>query len=497
MAIAHTPEQHPRAAGPSAPRFCSSEARPWILAAAIIASAMGFIDGSVVAIALPAMREGLGASLVQATWINNAYLLPLSALILVGGALGDRYGVARVFGAGIALFVLASVLTAVAPDPQALIAARALKGVGAALMVPGSLAIIAKAYPKAQRGRAIGWWASASAVTSAIGPVLGGALLSSLGDWAWRLVFALNLPLGGAALWILLRKVGEDAPSDDGRVDWAGGALATAALGLGAWALTASGQDGTTVPLWLLTLGAALAAAAFLWRESRASHPMVPLGLFRDRVFWSANLATFLLYFALSAVLFYLPQLVIAGWGRSELEMSLIFIPFAGLMAVLGPVAGRIADRGGPGWPIGCGAGVVSLSFAGLALTAELENFWGMVLPLVTLMGAGMSFVVSPLSAAVMGAVEDRQTGTASGVSNAVSRMAGLVAVAAMGALAAAVYAGAGGTGEFGGPAAEAGPMNGAFSAVAWFTSAMAAAASAIALIFVRRPNRRNRAARR
>ena len=487
MAIAHTHAQQPRDDRNSAPRFCAPEARPWILTAAILASAMGFIDGSVVAIALPAMREGLGASLAQATWINNAYLLPLSALILVGGALGDRYGVARVFGAGIALFVLASIVTALAPDPTTLILSRAVKGIGAALMVPGSLAIIAKAYPREERGRAIGWWAAASAVTTAIGPVLGGALLSALGDWAWRLVFALNLPLGAAALWMLWRKVGQDAPSDDGRVDWAGGALATLALGLGAWALTAAGQDGSLLPVWTLAAGAALAAALFLWRETRAAHPMVPLVLFRDRVFWSANLATFLLYFALSAVLFYLPQLVIAGWGRSELEMSLIFIPFAGLMAVLGPVAGRVADRIGPGWPIGLGAAAVAASFAGLALTAGIESFWGAVLPLITLMGAGMSFVVSPLSAAVMGAVEDRQTGTASGINNAVSRMSGLVAVAAMGTLAAAVYSGAGGAGEFGGPEAETAPMNAAFVAVAWFTAAMAAAASVIAFVFIGR----------
>ena len=484
MTLAHAAGQAPRDGGAHRPSFCAEASRPWILACAIVASAMGFIDGSVVSIALPAMREGLGASLAQGTWINNGYLLPLSALILVGGALGDRYGVARIFGSGIAIFVAASVATALAPTTGILIAARVLKGVGAALMVPGSLAIIAKAYPREQRGRAIGYWAAASAVTTAIGPVIGGALLSYVGDWAWRIVFAANLPLGLAVLWVLWRKVGSDAPSDDGGVDWLGGALATAALGLGAWALTALSSPGPSPAL--LGIGAALAFAAFLWREARAAHPMMPLGLFRSRTFSGANAATFLLYFALSAVLFYLPQTVISGWGRTELEMSLIFIPFSALMALLGPVAGRMSDARGPALPIGAGAALVALSFAGLALTAPMQAFYAATLPLVTLMGLGMAFVVSPLSSAVMGAVDDARSGTASGVNNAVSRMAGLVAVAAMGALAALTYAGASSAGEFGGPEASAEAMNAAFSAVAWVTAGMAAAASATAFLTLR-----------
>ena len=485
MPIAHTADQSPRSAASHRPSFCAEESRPWVLAAAIVASAMGFIDGSVVSIALPAMREGLGASLAQATWINNAYLLPLSALILVGGVLGDRYGVARIFGLGIAIFVAASIVTALAPTTEILIASRAVKGAGAALMVPGSLAIIAKAYPKEERGRAIGYWAAASAVTTAIGPVLGGAMLSFIGDWAWRIVFFANLPLGLAVLWILWRKVGSDSPSNTGAVDWLGGALATLSLGLGAWALTAIGQEGGPSPI-LLGAGAIAAAALFLWREARADHPMTPLGLFRSRVFSGANVATFLLYFALSAVLFYLPQTVIAGWGRSELEMSLIFIPFSALMALLGPVAGRISDRRGPALPIGAGAALVAISFAGLAATAGLQNFWAVTLPLVTVMGLGMAFVVSPLSSAVMGAVSDDKSGTASGINNAVSRMAGLVAVAAMGALAALTYGAAGGTGEFGGPGATAAAMNAAFASVAWVTAGMAAAASAVAFLTLR-----------
>ena len=472
--------------------FCAPEARRWILTAAILASAMGFIDGSVTAIALPAMREGLGATLSQGTWINNAYLLPLSALILVGGAIGDRYGVARVLMAGIALFVAASVLVALSPTAGFLIGARAIKGVGAALMVPGSLAIIAKAYPREERGRAIGVWAAASAVTTAMGPVLGGALLSTLGDEAWRIVFALNLPLGLFALWILARRVGQDRPSSSDAVDWLGGVLATLGLGLLAWSLTALQSGGVApVPPWALAAGGVAALAALLAQERRARHPMMPLRLFGDRGFSAANLATFLLYFGLTSILFYLPQTVIVGWGRSEAEMSLIFIPFSALMATLGPVAGRLSDRVGAGPLIGFGAAVVAVVFAALGYLAPRQEFWWHVLPLMTLMGLGMSFVVSPLSAAVMAAVDDASTGSASGINNAVSRMAGLVSVAAMGAVAAMAYAGAGGPATFGEPSAAPGhaaAMDASLTAIAYVCAALCAAASATAFLLVPRP---------
>ncbi len=479
MAVVRRAQEIPASQPAAAPAFCAPASRPWILTAAILASAMGFIDGSVVAIALPAMRASLGADLAQATWINNAYLLPLGALVLVGGAAGDRYGVARVFGAGIALFVLASLAVALAPGPGTMIAARAAKGVAAAAMIPGSLAIIARAYPRAERGAAIGLWAAASAVTTAFGPVLGGALLSLGGPEAWRAVFAMNLPLGALTLWILARRVGRDAAGPSDPLDWPGALLATAALGLGAWSLTA-GAGGP--PSWALALAALAALAAFLAREATAAHPMMPLALFADPAFSAANAATFLLYFALSAVLFYLPQTVIAGWGRSPAEMSLVFVPFSAAMALFGPGFGRRADRAGPGPLIAGGAVTVALAVAGLALTAPLQAFWTAILPLMALMGIGMSAVVSPLSAAVMAAAPDAATGAASGINNAVSRMAGLIAVAAMGLVAARVYAAAGGAGEYGGPGADAAAMTDAFAAVAWIAAAMSAAAAAVAL---------------
>ena len=474
------------------PSFCAPESRPWILAAAILASAMGFIDGSVTAIALPAMREGLGATLAQATWINNAYLLPLSALILVGGAIGDRYGVARVFVAGIALFAVASALVAMAPTAGALIAARALKGVAAALMVPGSLAIIAKAYPREERGGAIGVWAASAAVTTALGPVIGGALLSALGSEAWRIVFALNIPLGAVAIWILLRRTGQDAASSDEGVDWLGGVLATVGLGLLAWSLTALQSGGRApIPPWAMALLGTLALAALLGQEGRARHPMMPLRLFADRGFSAANAATFLLYFGLTAVLFYLPQTVIAGWGRPEAEMSLIFVPFSALMATLGPAAGRMSDRLGAGPLIGLGAAIVAVAFAGLGHLAPRQEFWWHVLPLMTLMGLGMALVVSPLSAAVMAAADDASTGAASGINNAVSRMAGLVAVAAMGAVAAGAYGAADGPATFGLPSDAPGhaeAMSAALRLVAYGCAGLCAAASAIAFLLIPRP---------
>ena len=492
MSIAHVDPGGRHREDAHRPSFCAPEARPWILTAAILASAMGFIDGSVTAIALPAMREGLGATLAQGTWINNAYLLPLSALILVGGAIGDRYGVARVFMAGIALFVAASVAVALAPSAEFLIGARALKGVAAALMVPGSLAIIAKAYPRAERGKAIGVWAAASAVTTALGPVLGGALLSALGSEAWRIVFGLNLPLGLFALWILARRVGQDRPSSSDGVDWPGGVLATLGLGALAWALTAlQSEGGAPVPVWLLAAVGVVALGALIAQERRARHPMMPLRLFADRGFSAANAATFLLYFGLTSILFYLPQTVIVGWGRSEAEMSLIFVPFSALMATVGPVAGRWSDRIGPGPLIGAGAAIVALVFAALGLLAPAERFWAHVLPLMTLMGLGMSLVVSPLSAAVMAAVDDASTGAASGINNAVSRMAGLVSVAAMGAVAAAAYAAAGGPASFGEPSDAAGhaaAMNASLAMVAYGCAALCAAASALAFAAIPRP---------
>ncbi|MER9521570.1 MFS transporter [Mesorhizobium sp. M0614] len=425
--------------------FCPQSQRRFVLIAAILASALGFIDGSILAIATPAIRVNLGASLAEAQWISNAYALTLSALILAGGAAGDRFGLRRAFVAGIALFIVASLACALAPNAIVLIAFRAVQGIGAAIMVPGSLAIIAKAYPKKERGRAIGIWAAASALTTALGPVLGGFVLSAFGDGIWRAIFAINLPLGLISIWLLLAKVPADTPTEKRSLDLGGAALATLAFGALAYGLTSMSASGEGLMAGPSIAAGVVLLAAFIVFELRQREPMIDLSLFRVGAFAGANVATFFLYFALSANLFYLPMLLIAGWGLSTAEVGFIFLPLSAAIALLSGPVGKLSDRIGPRFPIACGSLVVAFAFAGLALLtyAGIHNFWTGTFPLMGLMGLGMALVVSPLSTVIMTAVENKDTGAASGINNAVSRIGGLIAVAAMGSLAAWVYANA------------------------------------------------------
>lgn len=485
--------------------FCPRTNRKFVLVSAILASSMGFIDGSVVAIAVPAIRSDLGASLADAQWVSNGYLLLLASLMLVGGAAGDRFGVRNVFGFGIAAFVAASLGCALAPDVQFLIIARAVQGLGAAFMVPSSLALIAKAYPKAERGRAIGTWAAASAFTTVFGPVLGGLLLSWFGDWGWRLVFAINLPLGGLALALLLGRVPADRPEGERRPDILGGVLATAALLLLAYGLT--GEEGEPPPLSrALAFGGAgvLLLGAFLFWERVSKAPMLPLRLFANRVFAGAQLLTFTLYFALGAVLFYLPMTMIGGWGETPLVVSLALMPFGLGMTLVSAAAGRLADRVGAGPPLIAGSLLVAAAFVLLGLTAPLQSAWLAVLPLMGLFGLGMGLVISPLSTAVMTSVEDADTGIASGSNNAIARVAGLLAIAAMGGVVAAVFQQQLGSAAelhlfFGLPPAEPLPAeleatrlratNAALAAVAYLTAGLAILSALIAwLTQERRP---------
>lgn len=413
------------------------------MVAAILASSMGFIDGSVVSIATPAIRATLPATLSEALWINNAYMLFLSSLILIGGAAGDRYGLRRVFMIGITVFTIASLFCTFAPNAEALIIARAIQGIGAAIMVPGSLAIIAKAYPSDERGKAIGTWAAASALTTAAGPVLGGLVLDQLGDAAWRWLFAINLPFGALALAMLWWLVPPDEAEGERRLDSVGGALITLALLVLALGLTGSGGEGS-VPSPMVMVGAVAVCAAlvvvFVFWERRFADPMVPISLFAIRAFSGANLLTFTLYFGLSAMLFYLPMTVIGGWGMSEAAAAIMFVPITVMIGLLSGRAGDYADRHGPAAPVALGSLIVAVAYGLLALTVHTQNFWFGVLPLMVLSALGMALVVSPLSTAVMTSVDDHDTGTASGINNAVSRVAGLVAVAAMGLLAAWLY---------------------------------------------------------
>lgn len=475
--------------------FVAPEKRVYVLVAAILASSMGFIDGSVIAIATPAIRADLGASLADAQWVSNAYLLLLSSVLLLGGAVGDRFGIRNVFAGGIVLFVVASMASAFAPSPAFLIGARAIQGLGAAFMVPSSLAIIARAYPREVRGGAIGIWSSASSFFTIAGPVIGGFVLTSLGDWSWRLVFAVNLPLGAAALFLLFTQVPADRPDAGRHIDIGGAALSTLALLLLALALTGTETASTT----RIGLGAAglVLAGVFLWWEARSASPMMPPGLFRDRAFSGAQALTFALYFSLAAISFYLPATMIAGWNATPTEVSLVLLPLGIMLTLLSPLSGKLSDRLGPGPMIAAGATLVAIAFAGLGLLVGTHQIWLVVLPLMLLFGLGMSLVVSPLSTAVMTSVSDHDTGTASGINNAVARVAGLFAVATMGGLAAAIFQGSlGGAAEglsFGAPvegglpAAAVAATDAGFAAIAYVTAALSLLSGVIAWVTLER----------
>ena len=478
--------------------FCPPDRQRFVLAAAILASSMAFIDGSVVSIALPAIRTALGASLADAQWISNSYLLLLASLLLIGGAAADRFGLRNVFSLGITMFVLASAACAVAPAPGLLIGARALQGLGAAFMVPGSLAIIAKAYPREQRAGAIGVWAMASSLTTMLGPVLGGLMLDAFGDGSWRLVFAINLPLGIGAVALLRFKVPADRAGASRGLDLVGGVLATLALFAIAFGLTP--QQGDSLPplshIAMFTGGGLVLLLAFLLWESRVRQPMMPLRLFANRGFAGANALTLALYSALSAFSFYLPMVLIAGWGISPAGVAIVMLPFGIALTILSPISGKWAGRFGAGPPIALGSVLVALAFAGMALTMPLHHLWLVLTPLVGLLGVGMGLVISPLSAAVMSAVEDTDTGIASGINNAVARVAALLGIAVMGGVVGAVFEQALGRAAelpifFGDPVGDGlsqaeralgiAATDTAFSALAWAIAALALCSAAIA----------------
>jgi EmrB/QacA subfamily drug resistance transporter len=464
--------------------FCSGRDRAVILWAAILASSMGFIDSSVTSIATPAMREALQATLAEAQWINAAYLLSLSSLVLVGGAMGDRFGTARVFSLGIVIFVAASLACAAAFTPELMIAARAVKGVGAALMLPGSMAMIARAYPPEDRGRALGLWAAASTLTTALGPVLGGMFVTWGGEVGWRLIFALNLPLGLAALLLIRRRTPGDIGKPGVRVDFPGCVLVTLGLGLMAWALTEA-----SAPAWV-ALAALASLAAFLAWEAVSPAPMLRLGIFQNRIMAVANLVTFALYFALNGVMFYLPMTAVSAWGVTALDVSAAFLPISILIGVLSAPAGRMADRWGAGPLMATGCTLVALAYAGLWLLAPQGQFWIHVVPLIALAGTGLGLAVAPLTAAAMQGAAEGEQGAASGINNAVARVAGLVAVALLGRVAAWAYGeGSPGFGVTGTDPSHLAATGTAFSTVALIGSLMAALAAVLALL-VKRPVR-------
>jgi EmrB/QacA subfamily drug resistance transporter len=415
---------------------CLAASRPFILAATILASAMGFIDGSIVTIALPSIERDLSAPFETVQWVVNGYALTLGSVILIGGAAGDRYGRRRVFLIGILIFTLASLACALAPSIMMLIGARLVQGIGAALMIPQSLAIITASFPKTVRGRAIGLWAGASAITTGLGPPLGGLLIDSL---SWRAAFWINFPIACAVIWLTLTHVPESRnETETGELDWLGGLLAILALGALTQGLSLASASSFSLPVLTLFGIAALAFLLFGMREERASQPLLPPALLRKREFVGANLLTLLLYGAFSAVLFLLPFDLIARRGLSASEAGLLFLPIGLIIGLASRTAGRWADRVGPRMLLSFGSATVALAATFLAFSSP--HLWLGALGPILLMAIGMAMVVAPLTTAVMNAVPEAESGTASAVNNAASRLAGLISVVIVGLAASLLY---------------------------------------------------------
>lgn len=415
----------------------------WVLAAAILASSMVFIDGSALNVALPALQRDLGATGADLLWVINAYALVLAAAILVGGSLGDHYGRKRVFMVGIALFALASLACGLAPNSAFLIGARALQGVGGALMVPGSLALISAFFDDRSRGQAIGTWSSFTTITTILGPGLGGLLA---GAGLWRFVFFINLPLAAVALWVLARHVPESRdPHASLRLDWLGAILVTLGLGGLTYGLIEVpsrgwGDLGVLGGLFVGVIG----LIAFLVVEARSSNAMMPLSLFRSRIFSATNLLTLLLYAALYGMLFFLPLNLIQAQGYPEVVAGLASLPTAIMLGLLSRWVGGLADKIGPRLPLTVGPALAGAGFLALGLVGLTDgpaSYWWTFFPGICLLGLGIAITVAPLTAAVMGSVSQANAGVASGVNNAVSRASGVLAVAVFGALALAVFA--------------------------------------------------------
>lgn len=443
--------------------------RRWTLTASILASSLSFVDGSVVNVALPAIGADLQAEASGLQWIVNAYLLPLSALLLLGGAAGDKFGRRRLFLLGIALFAIASALCALAPSLELLLAGRALQGIASAMLMPNSLALLGTAFAGAARGRAIGTWAAAGAIAGALGPLLGGWLVGSVG---WRAIFLINLPLAAGALWLGWRFVAESREETRAPLDWLGVAAATLALGAITWGLTVlSGEAGPAGAGWTSTgFGAAALLAFLLIEKRRGERAIMPLALFGTASFTGLTLLTFFLYAALGGLFVALPYMLIELRGYSPVEAGAALLPLPAVIGLGSRAMGAVAARTGPRLPLTIGPLIVAAGFLLAGWSGAGGTYWTNVLPAVLVIAIGMAGAVAPLTTAVMASVDSDHVGTANGFNSAVARTGGLIATALLGSVLAA-------RGE---------ALADAFAVAAYVAAGAAAVAGLAALILLR-----------
>jgi EmrB/QacA subfamily drug resistance transporter len=406
----------------------------WTLVACILASSLSFVEGSVLSVALPAIRASYGAGAQQVQWVVNAYLLPLSALLLLGGALGDHFGRRMLLVVGTGIFALTSLICALAPSLPIVLGARAAQGVGAALLLPNSLALLNAAFSGEKRGRAVGIWAASGAAMAAIAPLLGGWLVGTVG---WPAIFYINLPLALGAILLALRYVAESREPGGGRTDYAGAFLATAGLGGLTYGLTLWSALGSFTNQAVISVAAgAVMIAAFVWVEyRRGDRAMLPLALFEGRCFSGLNLLTFLLYGAFSAAMLLIPYVLITSGGYSPVQAGLAMLPLPVLMTSISPTMGGLAMRIGPRIPLTIGPLIVAGGLILSRLMTPESGYWTGPFPAILVMAIGMTIAVAPLTSSVLGSVEEQHVAMASGLNSAVARTGGLIATALLGAV--------------------------------------------------------------